>query len=133
MARYIGWKSFYSVGNTSLDNQHKQILEIVNDLYAAIEEGDDHEVLKPLLDRMLQYTKSHFEFEEQLMQEAGYPDLDHHKELHDELRRKTAGLRAHVNLVMDQDLLRFLKEWWTEHIQEEDQQYAPYVAASVPS
>ena len=41
--------------------------------------------------------------------------------------------RSHANLVMGQDLLRFLKEWWITHIQEEDQQYAPYLAASVPS
>jgi hemerythrin len=133
MGRPIVWKPLYSVGNVSVDNQHKQILEIVNDLHMAMEEGNDHEVVKSLLDRMLRYTHTHFEFEERLMQECGYPDIESHKGLHDVLRRKTTGLRAHTNLVMEQDLLRFLKEWWVEHIQEEDQKFAPYLAASVAS
>ncbi|HLA83675.1 MAG TPA: bacteriohemerythrin [Thermoguttaceae bacterium] len=131
MDRYIVWKPFYSVGYTSLDDQHQQILEIINDLYAAMERGDDRQVVPRLLDRLFEYTKTHFAFEERILREHGYPDLESHKKLHEAMRSKTAGLRSHVGLVLGPDLLRFLKDWWLGHIQEEDQRYAPYVAAAV--
>jgi len=97
----------------------------------ALEEGDDRAVLEGLLERLMQYTNTHFTFEERVMRDAGYPDLASHKQLHESLRRKTAGLQTHSELVMGSDLLRFLKDWWLSHIQEEDHRYAPYVAASV--
>ena len=130
MARYVAWKPSYSVGHAALDEQHRQILQIVNDLYSAMQGGDAQSVVKPLLERLLKYTHTHFAPEEQIMQECGYPNLEDHKELHATLRRKTAGLRANVGLVMGVDLLHFLRDWWLEHIQEEDQRYAPYARAA---
>jgi len=128
MANYIVWKSFYSVGDPTLDAQHKQIIAIVSDLYTAIEEGRDRDVLKPLLDRLSRYVVAHFKYEEQIMEEHGYPGLAQHKALHDRLRRRTTDLRTHVSLVTGPDLLHFLKEWWIEHIQHQDKQYTPYLA-----
>lgn len=133
MTRFVTWKEFYSVGNASIDNQHRQILDIINDLYAALDDGDDFQTVKSLIERLMDYTNTHFQFEEKLMEECGYPNLERHRELHHELRHKTAGMRSHVNVVTGSDLLRFLKTWWLEHIQEEDQQYAPYLTASVSS
>jgi hemerythrin len=131
MPRYVTWQSSYSVGHADMDNQHKQILEIVNDLYTAMEKGKGNEVVKPLLDRLVRYTHTHFQAEEQVMTECGCPDLPQHKQLHDEMRRKTIGLRQHAGLVLGPDLLRFLKDWWVNHIQDEDKKYAAYLTASV--
>ena len=133
MTRFVTWKEFYSVGNSAIDDQHKRILDIINDLHEAIESGDEMNTMNSLLGRMIDYTNTHFRFEEKLMEECGYPHLEEHRLLHDELRRKTAGLRAHAEIVTGSDLLRFLKTWWIDHIQEMDQQYAPYLTTSVSS
>jgi hemerythrin-like metal-binding protein len=129
MIPYVTWKDFYSVGDPSIDAQHKQILGTINELYEAMLIGKDRAVLKPLLDRLLQYTLAHFEHEEQVMQEHEYPDFAQHKALHDKIRKKTVELREHAYLVTGQDLLRFLKEWWVGHIQGQDKNYSPYLEA----
>jgi len=129
MIPYVIWKDFYSVGDPSLDAQHKQILGTINELHEAMQKGKDRAVLRPILDRLLEYTLVHFKHEEQVMQEHEYPDFAHHKVLHDKIRQKTADLREHAYLVTGQDLLRFLKEWWVDHIQGQDKNYSPYLEA----
>jgi hemerythrin-like metal-binding protein len=128
MPACIAWKDFYSVGDRSLDAEHKQIIGVINDLYDAMHQGRDHTLVKPLLDRLVQYTAVHFRHEEQVMRQCEYPELPQHRAHHDRLRRNTAGLRDNVDLVTGRDMLRFLKDWWLGHIQGEDKKYAPYVA-----
>jgi hemerythrin len=127
MSTYVRWQQYYSVGEDSLDAQHKQILSIINDLYNAMDAGKEADVLKGLMDRLAQYTLSHFQHEERLMTEFGYPDLVNHKAEHDKMRRRTRDLSAHLDLVTARDLLRILKEWWTGHIQAEDLCYIPFL------
>ena len=130
MIPYVTWKDFYSVGDPSLDAQHKQIIGVINELYEAMQQGKDRAVLKPITDRLLQYTLAHFEHEEQIMQEHEYPDFTQHTALHDKIRQKTIDLREHVSLVTGHDLLRFLKDWWVGHIQGCDKKYSPYLELS---
>ena len=126
---HVVWKPFYSVSHPALDAQHKHIIAIVNDLYVAMQDGNDRAVLKPLLDRLVQYTNFHFRFEEQVMQAQGYPASAEHKALHDRLRQRTLDLRDSISLVTGQDLLKFVKQWWVDHIQSEDKRYVPYLKA----
>ncbi len=133
MSNGIVWRRYYSVGHTSLDAQHKQILGIISDLHAAMEGNRGDAVLRELLDRLYKYTNIHFDHEEQVMREHSFPGLGEHKAQHERMRRKTADLRAHLSLVTAPDLLRFLKQWWTEHIQYEDKAYAPYVQVQLTS
>lgn len=130
MIPYVTWKDFYSVGEPSLDAQHRQIFGAINELHEAMQKGKDHAVLKPILDRLLQYTLAHFEHEEQVMREHEYPDFAQHKALHDRIRRRTSDLREHACLVTGRELLYFLKEWWVGHIQGLDKKYMPFLEVS---
>jgi hemerythrin-like metal-binding protein len=68
------------------------------------------------------------ETEESLMAEAGYPALEEHILLHKELVRKTENVSREVFMDKDLDMiLKFLKEWWSDHINKEDRKYAPFV------
>jgi hemerythrin len=125
--QYIAWKNFYNMGDPTLDSQHKQIIAIINDLYDAMEAGNDSQVIKSYLDQLYQYTLSHFKHEEQIIRESGYPELTQHKLLHDRLRKEVLDLRDNYSLVTGRDLVRFLKQWWVGHIQSEDKKYAPYL------
>lgn len=129
MAKYVEWKKQYSVGDEAIDAQHRQVLGIINDLHVAIENGREYDELKAFLDRLVVYTMTHFQHEEQKMRACRFPDFDNHKALHDAMRRRTEALRENVTLVTGRDLLRFVKEWWIQHIQSEDQCYAPYLSA----
>ena len=130
MGKHISWKDFYSVGEESLDAQHKQIVAILDDLYHVVHVGGEQAEFKRLLDRLLQYTVAHFEHEEQMMQACGFPDFDNHKAEHDQMRRRTLAYREHLELITAHDLLRFLKEWFTEHVRAQDQCYVPYLSAA---
>ena len=127
MAAYIAWKDFYSVNNPLLDAEHKQIIESINELYVAMNGPMDSVAKKRVLERLVQYTQTHFDHEEKIMQEVDYPDLAAHRALHDDMRRQTIGLRTHLTLVTARDVLVFLKDWWLGHIQGEDKKYASYV------
>jgi hemerythrin len=129
MGDYVAWKPFYSVGDAALDAEHQQIIDMLNDLFAAAQQGPNHPVSAALWKRLLQYTNRHFKHEERVMQQHGYPGLAEHVARHARLRQRTADLQMHADLVTSRDLLQFVKEWWLEHIQEEDKRYAPYLMA----
>lgn len=129
MARYIAWKDYYSVNDPALDNEHKQIIECINDLYVVVEANDAGDAIRRVLDQLVQYTNTHFSHEEARLKEIGFPALGEHKALHDEMRRRTLGLRTHLNLVTANDVLGFLKSWWINHIQGEDKLYASFMPA----
>ena len=130
---YIAWKNYYSVGDPSLDAQHRQVIGLLNELYAAMQRGVDHQSVKPLLDQLVQYTVNHFQAEEKILLAHQYPDFAQHKARHDKMRQRTIALRDNAGLVTGHDLLVFLKEWWCGHIQEQDEKYEPYVARLVRS
>lgn len=131
MGSYIAWKDYYSVGDEALDAQHKQIIGIINELHEAMQQGVDHRAVTPLLDRLVQYTINHFRKEEECLLAHQYPDFAQHKALHDKMRQQTIAWRENANLVTGRDLLVFLKEWWCNHIQQQDKKYAPYLKAIV--
>jgi hemerythrin len=131
MSMAIEWKPFYSVGDAAIDSQHKQILAAISELCTALDRGNEQKVLKPLLDRLVQYTEDHFRAEEKAMEQSGYPDLAEHATEHAQLRKRTVDLRAYIHLITARDLLGFLKNWWLGHIQGQDKQYAPYLQAAV--
>ena len=133
MATYVAWKPYYSVGDSSLDAEHQQILAAIDGLYAAMSTCEENAKSKKLLDRVVQYTLTHFQHEERIMQEAGYPALPAHKLEHERMRQRTLELRANFSRVKATELLCFLKEWWTNHIQAEDKSYAPYLGSGEPA
>lgn len=131
MALFVAWKKKYSVGDESLDAQHKQLLGIINDLYNAMDQKAGADVVRKFLDRLVQYTISHFSYEEGVMLAHGYPEFAQHKVLHDKMRQKTLVLRDNVDLVTLRDVLGYVKEWWCDHILEQDRKYVPYLNVAV--
>lgn len=75
------WDSSFSVNIEVIDNQHKQIIQYINDLNVAFSYNEMY-LIKEVLDNLIDYTKSHFSFEENLMKEAGYNMLEDHKKAH---------------------------------------------------
>ncbi|NCB55450.1 MAG: bacteriohemerythrin, partial [Epsilonproteobacteria bacterium] len=71
---YWVWEPAFSVGIAVIDNQHKRIIDYINELNNALVYRDS-EKAKEVLSYLVDYTLSHFSFEESLMQEAGYAML----------------------------------------------------------
>ncbi|MEA2062127.1 MAG: bacteriohemerythrin [Gemmatimonadota bacterium] len=127
---YIVWKDDYSVGNDELDGHHKSIITIINNLYAAVQGGSAQEELTVFLERLLEYTQSHFNREEQLLEAHKFPELPSHKIIHKHMVQKTDELRKYSlqdNDKLAYEVFSFLKDWWLNHICVMDMQYSPYL------
>ena len=122
---YIVWNESNNLGIPIIDEQHRGIVTIINSLHHCILEGRGKSAMKPVLAMLEQYTVIHFDNEERLMEEAGYPELDAHAALHRDLSVKTKGFLSQQQ--DPQEILKFLREWWLGHINSEDRKYASLV------
>jgi hemerythrin len=127
MQPYIVWQDSFSVGDVCLDAEHKQIIDAINDLFAAKEAGQECAVIKSILDRLIHCMFMHIQHEEQVMRDCGYPYFERHKASHDKIRQWMIKLNEQVHMATEHDLLYFLKEWWTSHVQGEDKKYVSYL------
>jgi len=127
---FFPWSDEYSVHFRVIDNDHKDLVEIVNALYDAIANAEGRSQVGRTLSRLSTYVDAHFAREEQLMEEYAYPGVVKHKRLHRHLARKVHAIRkvfAENPKSIDPDkLLKFLREWLVHHILEQDTKYAPY-------
>lgn len=117
------WSDDYLTGNTAVDQQHKTLFAMVNDLHAAVVAGKGKEVLAATLGKLATYTVEHFATEERLMSLAKYPGHPAHKRKHDELAAKAAELIEGYKsgkVVLTITLSQFLADWLRHHINEED-------------
>jgi hemerythrin-like metal-binding protein len=130
MLSMFEWNNAYSVGIGSIDAQHQNLFRIVGELYAAMSAGQGKAVLAKTLDRLVQYTASHFAHEERLMGLHGYPELAAHKLAHDALTSKVVQFQADFDsgsVAMTTQLFQFLTDWLVNHIQGTDRKYAPFL------
>ncbi len=123
------WTEAFSVGVRVLDVQHKKIIGMINSLIPFEESLVDPEVLSEALTAMIQYAKQHFKEEEWLMREHGYPELDIQRGQHKQFLLKAVDFctAESVQVVGVPDKLQtYLREWWNQHILEEDMKYMPF-------
>ena len=125
------WKPEYSVQHTGIDGQHKQLVTLVNDLYAAMAEREGRAAVDRILKGLTAYTRTHFSYEEEQMERGGYPAIQEHKEHHRRLLQQVElyaeGWSAGqpVNIV---ELATFLKDWLLKHIGQTDRPLAEYLS-----
>lgn len=125
------WSSQYELGIEVIDNQHKRIVEYINQIHelSHSNSGDVSEVLHNLVD----YTYSHFAFEEALMEEAGYPALTEHQFTHRTFIKQIETLKQRFNQgeQVAQELAAMLQHWLLNHIQEDDSSYSSLVKSNI--
>jgi hemerythrin len=127
------WTEEMSVGVKSLDDDHKRLIELLNELHDGIQAGQANQALEGVIDGLVRYTRFHFAREEKLFAEAGFPESAAHKAEHDMLSRRALNLQARFENGQSQQLsleaMEFLKNWLTEHIMGSDQKYGPFLNA----
>jgi len=127
---YWRWDSAFSVGIAVIDNQHKQIIEYINDL-GTVSIYHDKEKVHTVLLALMDYTVSHLAFEESLMEEAGYRKLEAHKQIHLSFIERINFFKERYENGEDisQQLMMDLQMWLVNHIQHEDTDYKEAVQA----
>ena len=126
----ITWNDDLSVGVGQLDNDHKILIEIINELFDAMHEGHGDELLETIFSRLKEYTVTHFFREETLMKSYEYPDYEAHKKHHQNLiGRLDEFIAKYTNgggMVTTVEVSQFLQEWLLNHIKQEDFRYIPH-------
>ncbi len=124
---FFKWSPEYSVNIKAIDDQHKELVAILNRLFLAVSRQEGDKVIAGILDSLTDYTRTHFALEERLMREAKYDDLNAHMEEHRRLIEKLDRL-CKVHMLEEKpiyfEMLSFLKSWLREHIQGEDRKYS---------
>lgn len=117
---FFKWLPEYNVQIESVDNQHRELVNIINRLFVMVFIRESDKTISETLDRLIRFTETHFELEERLMQQAKYPDFKAHKLEHRILMEELDGLgmkyrgEKHPTYF---EMLSALKRWLGRHIQ----------------
>jgi hemerythrin len=142
------WEEKISVGINEMDNQHKILISIINNMESIFEEKKidfDIEIQKEIV-KLKKYTVVHFSEEESLMEKNSYEDLDIHKEAHDNFIKLVNEQQCRINSLIEQKnnlkeqeilverynqeiyvrvekIITFLQKWLISHIMKVDKGY----------
>jgi hemerythrin len=114
----LTFKPEYSVGIDSMDEEHRQLIRLINELYEEMKERKDRDSIEQFLGDIHAAVSAHFALEERLMSKAGFEEFDAHKEDHEELLDQIRDMMD----VFDQDsergmsvLRERLSDWFASH------------------
>ncbi|MDH3976467.1 MAG: bacteriohemerythrin [Deltaproteobacteria bacterium] len=127
---FFPWRKEFEVNIREIDNQHKELVKIINSLQEAINLGEGKERLAQVLENLLAYTDFHFAAEEKLLKKHGYPHYEEHKRKHIAMREKVISLIQDYNrgrIAMTFSVLKFLQDWLSKHIMGTDKLYGEYL------
>jgi len=128
--QYVEWKPEYSVGIDSIDQQHRKLLNLINNLQTAVNYKTGADFEREALDELVDYTKTHFSYEEGLMETHGYPDFSTHRAEHGLMIARVEQVLSEYQQDEDsamQNAIDFLKDWLIRHINGTDKQYSKFL------
>jgi hemerythrin-like metal-binding protein len=127
----VVWDDAYSVGYAVIDDQHKKLVAMINDLIQMDQDGTNaaKAVFAKAFSKVGEYTQTHFSEEEKILEKVDYPNLTEHKKQHvdfmaevwKEFQLFNEGSGSPVSLAT------LLKKWLLNHIAIIDKQYTPYL------
>lgn len=127
------WTDNLNTGIPVIDTQHKRIVDYINKLYCALSNKADKAAVRDVIDELLDYTLTHFAFEEGMLDEYDYAQLAAHKGLHEQFAAQVRELRDRFDSSEDTsvELNNLMVTWLFNHILHEDAKYVPFMPRSV--
>lgn len=126
----VKWRESYETGIESMDNQHKTLLDLINQLYSILRDHRGNEEVSKIIDVCLTYAQKHLHDEEQLLIKNEYQDLqeqlDHHAQFIETVNALQNKLADSPDTVVP-ELYTYLRTWWISHIVGIDKKYGPYL------
>jgi methyl-accepting chemotaxis protein/hemerythrin len=126
MAEYMPWSKELELGVSLIDDQHKQLIKLINELYNGIQDNKGKVILEKILDDLVQYTVYHFDTEEDIFRKYGYSGEKEHVQIHENLKATVSELKQKVQsgeAVIGFNVISFLENWIKNHILIEDRKY----------
>ena len=129
------WSDAYLLGVDQIDQQHKQLIGVLDDLAKCVRK--DHDIAAKQCKQTISFMKTYaitlFSAEEMLMEKIEYPLLEGHREKHDRFKRSIHELELRLmqsdySVDTMQEVVHVLTNWWLFHIVKEDKKLAPYIS-----
>jgi hemerythrin len=114
----LEWKPQYSVGIESMDFEHRQMIDLINELHAELEGNRDEASVEQFLGDIHAAIAMHFALEERIMQDAGYDEYAAHKEDHEDLLEQIRGMMDRIGTDAEAGLTELgerLSDWFAAH------------------
>ena len=112
------WRPSFSLGVPSVDQEHREMIELINGVYRAFSGQTDADGIEAMLGEIHAAIGAHFALEERLMRAASYPEYAVHKQDHESLLEQIRDLMD--DYVADPGRGRLLlqarlSEWFERH------------------
>lgn len=134
----IEWTKELATGVPIIDDQHKELFRMINNLLEACSRGRGKEEILSVIHFLEDYVVSHFSEEEQHMQQSNYPAYANHKAQHEEFRRNFASLKQlfetegpGVYVVIKTN--HVVIDWLTAHIKRVDKDFGAFLQTKTVS
>jgi hemerythrin len=128
---FMSWKHEYSVGIEKIDNQHKDIVQLINRIYSGMKNNYKKAEIGGFLDELRAKIASHYLKEEEFLKLSGYPKQEQHQRNHDKMVKQILMMRIWNQsspAYEDFKELRKLKDQYQNHIRYDDKKYADFIA-----
>jgi hemerythrin len=114
----LEWKAEYSVGIASVDDEHREMIELINRVYGKLRAAPDVAAIEDCLETIFTTISMHFALEERIMRDHGYSEYADHKDDHEDLLDEIRDLMD--EFVADTDrgamlLEERLSAWFGKH------------------
>ena len=126
----IEWADSFDTGIADVDQDHRRLVGLVNDLDAILSDNGDLGRVGGIIDALIEYTDYHFQREERLLEEIGYDEAAAHAETHREfglfLGDMVGACMLQPSAAIARKLNGYLRSWLVDHILVEDMKFAAF-------
>ncbi len=126
----LNWNSNYSVGDARIDADHRHLFDLINEFHYVFLQNHDRKEIARVLNNLVKYCEEHFQREERLMSEHGYPGLAEHQTIHAELFETLFTLQSKFedgSVKMEKETIEFLRHWLIDHIADHDMKFGRFL------
>jgi len=126
----INWGENFSVNVVPMDDQHKNLVSIMDRLDAAIREQRSALMIEPVINELFSSAALHTTAEEELLKISHYPELTAHKKMHSFFIREIFLLKHEFSSGREmnaRNVLRFIRDWFLHHISNADRKYGEFL------
>lgn len=133
---FISWKEEYELGISEIDEQHKKMLGIINELHDLMgeEKEAEQDKIDKIIKEMADYAIYHFKTEEKYFQLFSYEETESHTAIHNQYVDKVNDWRARYDAEKDPtiffEIFSYLQDWWIWHICNTDRDYMSFMRAN---
>jgi hemerythrin len=129
----VEWSDDFLVGNSQIDCQHKELVRMTNEFYSGVQMGGvmAKVYFMKTIQGAVNYVKTHFSTEENIMRQVNYPYFEAHKKQHEDF---VAEVTRQIQVFDKEDnpdpagFVKYLMDWVLRHIAASDKKYMPYIA-----